>query len=138
MNDYEMGVTHRFAAFCKKVLKLSAYKWHAKRKKHEEREISLSLVCEEYAMEFQDPKEYFEYAWHFKVQGMDVHIPNEQVAEAISHLKTKLQEVVLLYYFLDFNNEEIAELCQCNKRTIIRRKQEALGILEKELRDKHA
>ena len=61
MNEYEIGVTHRFAAFCKKVLKLSAYKWHAKRKKHEEREISLSLVCEEYAMEFQDPKEYFEY-----------------------------------------------------------------------------
>ena len=138
MNDYEMGVTHRFAAFCKKVLKLSAYKWHAKRKKHEEREISPSLVCEEYAMDFQDPKEYFVTAWHFTVRGMDVDIPDEQVGEAIFHLKEKLQEVILLYYFLDFSNEEIAKICDCNKRTVIRRKLEALGILEKELRDKHA
>ena len=137
MNDYEMGVTHRFAAFCKKVLKLSAYKWYAKRKKHEEREISLSLVCEEYEMDFQDPKEYFVTAWHFTVRGMDVDIPDEQVGEAIFHLKEKLQEVILLYYFLDFSNEEIAKICDCNKRTVIRRKLEALSILEKELRDKH-
>ena len=138
MNDFEMGVTHRFAAFCKKVLKLSAYKWYAKRKKHEEREISLSLVCEEYEMDFQDPKEYFVTAWHFEVRGMDVEILDEQVGKAIFYLKEKLQEVILLYYFLDFSNEEIAEICNCNKRTVIRRKLEALSILEEELRDKHA
>ena len=138
MNDFEMGVTHRFAAFCKKVLKLSAYKWYAKRKKHEEREISLSLVCEEYEMDFQDPKEYFVTAWHFEVRGMAVEILDEQVGKAIFYLKEKLQEVILLYYFLDFSNEEIAEICNCNKRTVIRRKLEALSILEEELRDKHA
>ena len=90
MNDYEMGVTHRFAAFCKKVLKLSAYKWYAKRKKHDEREISLSLVYEEYEMDFQDPKEYFATTWHFKVRDMDIDIVDERVGEAIFHLKEKL------------------------------------------------
>ena len=137
MNDFEMGVTHRFAAFCKKVLKLSAYKWYAKRKKHEEREISLSLVCEEYEIDFQDPKEYFVTAWHFEVRGMAVEILDEQVGKAIFYLKEKLQEVILLYYFLDFSNEQIATFCDCSKRTVIRRKLEALSILEKELRDKH-
>ena len=137
MNDYEMGVARRFAAFCKKVLKLSAYKWYAKRKKHDEREISLSLVYEEYEMDFQDPKEYFETACHFYVRGMVVDIADECVGEAIFHLKEKLQEVILLYYFLDFSNEQIATLCNCSKRTVIRRKLEALSILEKELRDKH-
>ena len=137
MNDYEMGVAHRFAAFCKKVLKLSAYKWYAKRKKHDEREISLSLVYEEYEMDFQDPKEYFATTWHFKVRDMDIDIVDERVGEAIFHLKEKLQEVILLYYFLDFSNEQIATFCDCSKRTVIRRKLEALSILEKELRDKH-
>ena len=136
MNDYEIGVTHRFAAFCKKVLKLSAYKWYEKRKKHEEREVSLSLIYEEYEMDFQDPREYFDDSWHFEVQGMDVNISNEQIAEALLKLEEKLKNVILLYYFLDFSNEEIAEICNCHKRTIIRRKKEALGILEKELRGK--
>ena len=88
-------------------------------------------------MDFQDPKEYFATTWHFKVRDMDIDIVDERVGEAIFHLKEKLQEVILLYYFLDFSNEQIATFCDCSKRTVIRRKLEALSILEKELRDKH-
>ena len=137
MNDYEIGVTYRFAAFCKKVLKLSAYQWYAKRKRQEEREVSLSLIYEEYEMDFQDPKDYFETAWYFEVSGMEVRIPDEQIALAIKGLKKKLRDIVLLYYFLDFKHEEIARICECNVRTVIRRKQEALGLLQKELEEQH-
>lgn len=135
MNEYEQGVTHRFAAFCKKVLKLSAYKWYAKRKRHEEREVSLSLICEEFETDFQDPKNYFENPWHFTVFGMEVDVTDEYVAEAISHLKQDLMNVILLYYFLDFNHEEIAKICECSVRTVIRKKQKALAFLQKDLRE---
>ena len=133
MEEYKVGVSFRFAAFCKKVLKLSAYKWYAKRKKHEEREVSLSLVCEEYEMDFQDPKDYFEIRSQFQIFGMNVVITNEDLAEAILNLEKNGQDVILLYFFLEFNHEEIASLCQCSVRTVIRRKQTALNALREEL-----
>ena len=133
MEEYKVGVSFRFAAFCKKVLKLSAYKWYAKRKKHEEKEVSLSLVCEEYEMDFQDPKDYFESRFRFQIYGMDVWMDNDDLAEAVFHLEKKGQDVILLYFFLDFNHEEIASLCQCSVRTVIRRKQAALNLLREEL-----
>lgn len=137
MDEFEVSVTHRFAAFCKKVLKLSAYKWYDKRRRFEEREISLSLIYEEFDVDFQDPRDYFETSWHFEVFGMEVSIPDERVAGAISHLDKHLQDVILLYYFLDFKHREIAELCGCDIRTVNRRKQKALGLLQKELGDKY-
>ena len=133
MEAYEEGVSFRFAAFCKKVLKLSAYKWYAKRKKHEETEVSLSLICEEYEMDFQDPVDYFESKTLFQLFGMDVWIDDEALAEAILKLETKIQNVLLLYFFLGFDHQEIAEICGCSVRTVIRRKQAALNTLREEL-----
>ena len=135
MNDYEMGVSHRFAAFCKKTMKLSAYKWYAKRKKHEESEVSLSLIAEDYEMDFQDSKDYCRIATYFEVQDMQVELFDEDLAEAMLHLQPDLRDVVLLYYILGYNNEEIAKLCKCAERTVIRRKEKALDRLQKELRD---
>ena len=133
MEEYKVGVSFRFAAFCKKVLKLSAYKWYAKRKKHEEKEVSLSLVFDEYEMDFLDPKNYFDKGFQFHIFGMDVWIENDDLAEAVFHLEKNGQDVILLYFFLDYNHEEIAKLCECSVRTVIRRKQAALNTLREEL-----
>ena len=133
MEEYKVGVSFRFAAFCKKVLKLSAYKWYVKRKKQEEKEVSLSLVCDEYEMDFQDPKEYFNNGLQFQIFDMDVRIDNDDLAEAVLHLEKTGQDVILLYFFLDFNHEEIAKICDCSVRTVIRRKQAALNTLREEL-----
>ena len=135
MNEYEVGVAHRFAAFCKKTMKLSAYKWYAKRKKHEESEVSLSLVTEEYEMDFTDPTDYFKTAKTFVVQGMKAQLFDADLAEAVKHLQPDLRDVILLYYILGYNNEEVAIICKCTERTIIRRKEKALDRLREELRE---
>ena len=57
----------------------------------------------------------------------------EALAEAVLNLETKIQNVLLLYYFLGFDHQEIAEICGCSVRTVIRRKQAALNTLREEL-----
>ena len=49
-------------------------------------------------------------------------------------LQPDLRDVVLLYYILGYNNEEVAIICKCAERTVIRRKEKALDRLREELR----
>lgn len=127
------GVSSRFGAFCLKVLKLSSYKWYEIVKRREEREISLSLIYEESNRDFSDPIDYSLIPGYFNVYGMQVEVRHEALADAISHLDKKKQEVILLYFFLNFKNREIAELSHCAIATVSRRKGRALAQMREEL-----
>ena len=92
------------------------------------------IKCEDYEMDFQDSKDYCRIARYFEVQDMQVELFDENLAEAMLHLQPDLRDVVLLYYILGYNNEEVAIICKCTERTVIRRKEKALDRLREELR----
>ena len=85
-------------------------------------------------MDFTDPTDYFKTAKTFVVQGMKAQLFDADLAEAVKHLQPDLRDVILLYYILGYNNEEVAIICKCAERTVIRRKEKALDRLREELR----
>lgn len=132
-NNYEIDVTYRFAAFCKSVLRYSAYQWYEKRKRREEKEVILSFICENSIWEKEDPKDYTEMNRRFKVYGMEVVVHDERLGYAISHLDTIDREIILLFFFLDFKHREIADMCGYTVRTVCRRQRKALDKMRREL-----
>lgn len=137
MNNFEIDVTYRFAAFCKSVLRHSAYQWFEKRRKQEEKEVFISFICENSVWEKEDPRDYTEMEYYFKVHGMDVYVRDERLGFAISHLDEVDQDIILLFFFLDFKHREIADLCGYTVRTVCRRQRKALNMMRRELEENY-
>ena len=94
-------VRHQFDSFCRKVLREEArdYERHiAWRSNHE---VSLSELSEEQERQMYVLDEYPSEQTHFHVQGYDVAIENEDLANALTVLPDDKRDIVLLAYFLD-------------------------------------
>ena len=133
MNEYETGVSIRFSVFCTKVLKLSSYKWFETVRRREKRELSLSLLHEDSHIFLCDPRDYSILPGYFVVYGTVIEVRHEALADAISHLDTTRREVILLYYFLDLKNKEIAKIYNCTTTTVSRWKSRAIKQMRKEM-----
>ena len=91
-------VRHQFDSFCRKVLREEArdYKRHiAWRSDHE---VSLSELSEEQERQMYVLDEYPSEQTHFHVQGYDVAIENEDLANALTVLPDDKRDIVLLAY----------------------------------------
>lgn len=135
MNEFEETVSYRFAAFCVKVLRISARRCYEEIGRRNEKEMSLSLLCENALDYLITEKKYFGVSHHFSVNGYLVEIRDDNIGEAIKQLDKIYQDILLLYYFLGFTNKEISEICDYSLRTVIRRKEQALKLMRKALEE---
>ena len=126
-------VRHQFDSFCRKVLREEArdYVQHiAWRSIHE---FSLSELSEEQMERLYVLDEYPSEAIHFDVQGYDVAINNEKLADALTALPDDKRDIVLLAYFLDMNDQEIADKLNMVRRTVQYRRTSSLKEMKQRL-----
>ena len=119
-NRTEWETRCAFNGFCKKALKFEASNAHRDVRHHQLREVtfsSLSLQEEEqlftndryFAGEEADDKSFF-------VAGME--ITPKLLADAIHALPEEKRDAVLLYYFFDMSDPEIAKLLNLSRSTV--------------------
>lgn len=126
-------VRHQFDSFCRKVLREEAcdYERHiAWRSNHE---VSLSELSEEQERQMYVLDEYPSEQTHFHVQGYDVAIENEDLANALTVLPDDKRDIVLLAYCLDMTDQEIADKLDMVRRTVQYKRAQSLKELKKEM-----
>lgn len=62
--------------------------------------------------------EYPSDQFHFDVLGYDIAVKNERLADALGSLSDDKRDIVLLAYFLDMTDQEIAEKLNSVRSTI--------------------
>ena len=77
--------------------------------------------------------EYPSEAIHFDVQGYDVAINNEKLADALTALPDDKRDIVLLAYFLDMSDQEIADKLNMVRRTVQYRRTSSLKEMKQRL-----
>ena len=73
---------------------------------------------------------------NFRVQGYDVEVKDALIAEALKLLSEKKREVVLMSYYLDMPDTEIARLLNLRQSTIHYRRTSSLKTLKQYLEAK--
>ena len=104
----EMTIRHQFDRLCQMALKGEAvnyYKHMDYRRKHEvtfselsEKELSKLFTMDEYGTEYH----------HFEVHGYDIEVKNTLIAEALKELTERKRNVILLSYFMEMSDADIA------------------------------
>lgn len=111
-------VRHQFDSFCRKILREEARDYIREISRLAEREVSFSELSEEQMERLCVLDEYPSEQFHFDVHGYHVVVRDDRLAEALSSLPPEQREVVLLSYFLDMNDREIAEKLNVVQRTV--------------------
>ena len=107
-----------FDSYCKRILKNEAIDCFREIQKHRQREIFFSELSEREWKQLYMEDEYDLDTCNFQVLGYDVEVKDALIAEALNLLSDKKREVVLLAYFLDMSDTEIAKLLNLRQSTI--------------------
>ena len=107
-----------FDSYCKRILKNEATDCFREIQKHRQREIFFSELSEKEWEQLYMEDEYDLDTCNFRVLGYDVEVKDALIAEALNLLSDKKREVVLLAYFLDMSDTEIAKLLNLRQSTI--------------------
>ena len=123
-------VRKKFCAYCIKVLHGEALNYLDELKRQREREGSFSELLQKDldALYLYDD---YELAEKFTVLGKQVSVRDEWISEALKKLPEKKREIILMLYFLDMTEKEIAACLKLVQSTVHYHKDDSLRLLRK-------
>lgn len=130
--SHEEGKQRSFDCYCKRVLKHEAIDIQRHNQYLNTVHVSLSELTPEQENELCTFDEYSTDYQNFKVLEYDIAVRDELLAEALQELPERKRDIVLLSYFLDYTDVEIADLLKIVRRTVNDQRNKAL----KELRER--
>lgn len=123
-------VRKKFCSYCIKVLHGEALNYLDELKRQREREVSFSDLLQKDldALYLYDD---YELAEKFTVLGKQVSVRDEWISEALKKLPEKKREIILMLYFLDMTEKEIADCLKLVQSTVHYHKDDSLRLLRK-------
>lgn len=127
----EMTVRHQFDRLCQMALKGEAvnyYKHMDYRRKHE---VTFSELSEKELSKLFTMDEHGTENHHFEVHGYDIEVKNALIAEALKELTERKRNVILLSFFMEMSDADIAREMNLVRSTIHEHRTRSLEILRK-------
>lgn len=95
------------------------------------REVSFSDVGDYLVSQFATTDNYSTDFQIFTLNGLSVGVENDLLSEALRELPDKKREILLLFYFMDMSDSEIADLLKLNRSTVYRHRTSGLALIKK-------
>lgn len=125
-----------FDCYCKRILKNEAINIQKHNQYLNSKQVSFTELTPEQLAQICTCDEYSTDYSRFKVLEYDIAVKDELLAEALHELPENKREIILLSYFLDYNDVEIAELLNLVRRTVNDQRNKALKDLKNRLEEK--
>jgi RNA polymerase sigma factor (sigma-70 family) len=129
--NHEEHIRHSFDSYSKKVLKYAARTIYGKTQKLGERETTFSELSARELASLAVEDEYFADEFVFSVLGESVGVSDAELGEALNTLPADRREIVLMSYFFDMTDREIAEKLNMARRTVAYQRSNILQELKK-------
>lgn len=123
-------VRRKFCAYCIKVLHGEALNYLAELERQRKREVNFSELLQKDLDALYCCDDY-DMADHFTVMGKQIPVHDEWISEALKKLPAKKREIILMLYFLDMTEKEIADCLKLVQSTIHYHKDDSLRLMRK-------
>ena len=131
LNRQEKEIVRRkFCTYCIKVLHGEALNYLDELDRQREREVIFSELLKKDLDALYCSDEY-DMADYFTVMGRQVPVHNEWISMALKKLPVKKREIILMLYFLNMTEKEIADCLKLVQSTIHYHKDDSLRLLRK-------
>lgn len=98
-----------------------------------EQEELYDKLPQEQACQLYSLDEYPSEQTYFHVQEYDIAVCNDKLADALAVLSAEKRDIVLLAYFLDMTDKEIADKLDMVRRSVQYKRARSLKELKKEM-----
>ena len=133
---YKEHIMYTFNGFCKTVIRFAAINAWRDRSRRRQKEISLEYLTEEKFYPLGTTDEYFEAPYEeypITICGQTVILTNGGLAAALLSLPERKREIIFLYFFGDYTQQEIGEMYGRCRSTAWHHIHSALQMLHKEM-----
>ena len=127
----ELTVMHQFDRLCQLALDGKAANYYQHMEYRRNHEVNFSEMTEKDLYSIFVVDEYNLDSSHFQVPGYDIEVKDTLLVEALQALTEKKRNVVLLSYFLDMTDAEIAREMKLVHSTIREHRMRSLELLKK-------
>ena len=110
---YKEHIMYTFNAFCKVVIRYATINSWRDRSRRQKREISFEYLTEEKFYPFSTSDKYFIDPYEqypVTICGQTVILSNGELATALLSLPDKKREIIYLYFFGHYTQQEIGEM----------------------------
>lgn len=133
--NHEEHIRHSFDSYCKKIVKRKTLDLHRETRRQGEREVVFSEMSERETIQLATIDEYFTDAYNFDILGESVSVSDYALAEALNELPQTKREIILMSYFFDMTDKEIAEHLHMARRTVAYQRANILKELKNLMKD---
>ncbi len=133
---YREHIMYTFNGYCKTVIRFAAINAWRDRSRRRQKEISLEYLTEEKFYPLGTTDEYFEAPYEeypVTICGQTVILTNGELAAALLSLPERKREIIFLYFFGDYTQQEIGEMYGRCRSTAWHHIHSALQMLHKEM-----
>ncbi len=123
-------VSRKFGKYCIEVLRGEELNYLEEMDRLWEKEISFSNLRNN-VLEQLCSYDNFPETNYFQVMDIKVPVNDEDISAALRHLPNKKRTVILMTYFLDMTEKEIAEALDLVQSTVHYHKADSLKLLKK-------
>ena len=124
-------VRHQFDYFCKKILHGEKVNYEREMEYRGKHEISFSQLTQEELGQLNSMDEYTVEEAMFRVLDYDVVVKDDLISEALKILPEKKRNVILLSFFMDMTDTDIAKRMNLVRSTIHHHRVSSLRTLKK-------
>ena len=135
-SDFQKTVQCRFESCLKKVVRHVVKDYQQELKRRKDKEIPFCELPDIIVEKISVLDDYDTDYTIFNVCGMDIRIFDDELAEALKQLPEKKRNNVLMYYFLEMTESEIANLQKITQSGVFRNRHHALETMKKILKEK--
>ena len=126
-------IQHQFDCFCKKILRGEKIDYQRRLKLQADKEILFSEMRQKQIDELSVTDKYPSDKNYFTVKDFEITVESDLLAAAISSLPPSSRDIVLLSYFLEISDTEIAEMLNIVRRTVQYRRVSSLSKMKKHM-----
>ena len=133
-SDFQRTIQCQFECKLKKVIKGIVKNYQKELKRRKKNEIPF---CELPEMTIEKIAVWDDYNTDytvFNVCGNDVFVYDDELADALKKLSERNRENLLMYYFLEMNNEQIAKVQHISRSGVYQNRYNSLELMKKILK----
>ena len=135
-SDFQKTVQCRFESCLKKVVRSVVKDYYKELNRRKNKEISFSELPDVLVDKMAVWDDYETDYTIFSVCGIDIRVLDDELAEALKQLSERNRETLLMYYFLEMNNEEIAKKQNISRSGVFQNRHNSLALMKKLLKEK--
>lgn len=119
----------KFCKYCVKVMKGEALYYLRQLERQHEREVCFSDLTPEQEKQLSVYDDFLEMNY-FQVMDTDVPVRDEDISNALKKLPERKRKIILMAFFLDMTEQEIADYYHLVQSTVHYHKAESLRMLK--------